>query len=226
MDQKCYSVAIDGPAGAGKSTMARRAAQALNFVYVDTGAIYRTVAYAALSRGLSPEDGDAVAALLPELRVELSWQGGVQHLILNGCDVTAEIRKPEVSDGASKVAALPVVRAFLMETQRDTARTHSVIMDGRDIGTVVLPDADVKIFLSASPEVRAKRRLLELQAQNRAATYEEVLRDIKERDYRDTHRKAAPLRQADDAVLLDTSELSLEESVDAILNLIRKKTGL
>lgn len=226
MDQKCYSVAIDGPAGAGKSTMARRAAQALNFVYVDTGAIYRTVAYAALSRGLSPEDGDAVAALLPELRVELSWQEGVQHLILNGSDVTAEIRKPEVSDGASKVAALPVVRAFLMETQRDTARTHSVIMDGRDIGTVVLPDADVKIFLSASPEVRAKRRLLELQAQNRAATYEEVLRDIKERDYRDTHRKAAPLRQADDAVLLDTSELSLEESVDAILNLIRKKTGL
>lgn len=226
MDQKCYSVAIDGPAGAGKSTMARRAAQALNFVYVDTGAIYRTVAYAALSRGLSPEDGDAVAALLPELRVELSWQEGVQHLILNGYDVTAEIRKPEVSDGASKVAALPVVRAFLMETQRDTARTHSVIMDGRDIGTVVLPDADVKIFLSASPEVRAKRRLLELQAQNRAATYEEVLRDIKERDYRDTHRKAAPLRQADDAVLLDTSELSLEESVDAILNLIRKKTGL
>lgn len=226
MDQKCYSVAIDGPAGAGKSTMARRAAQALNFVYVDTGAIYRTVAYAALSRGLSPEDGDAVAALLPELRVELSWQEGVQHLILNGSDVTAEIRKPEVSDGASKVAALPVVRAFLMETQRDTARTHSVIMDGRDIGTVVLPDADVKIFLSASPEVRAKRRLLELQAQNRAATYEEVLRDIKERDYRDIHRKAAPLRQADDAVLLDTSELSLEESVDAILNLIRKKTGL
>ena len=147
-------------------------------------------------------------------------------MILNGCDVTAEIRKPEVSDGASKVASLPVVRAFLMETQRDTARTHSVIMDGRDIGTVVLPDADVKIFLSASPEVRAKRRLLELQAQNRAATYEEVLRDIKERDYRDTHRKAAPLRRADDAVLLDTSELSLEESVEAILNLIRKKTGL
>ena len=226
MDQKCYSVAIDGPAGAGKSSMARRAAQALNFVYVDTGAIYRTVAYAALSRGLSPEDGDAVAALLPELRVELSWQEGVQHMILNGCDVTAEIRKPEVSDGASKVAALPVVRDFLMETQRDAARTHSVIMDGRDIGTVVLPDADVKIFLSASPEVRAKRRLLELQAQNRAATFDEVLRDIKERDYRDSHRKTAPLRQADDAVLLDTSELSLQESVDAILNLIRKKTGL
>ena len=147
-------------------------------------------------------------------------------MILNGCDVTAEIRKPEVSDGASKVAALPVVRDFLMETQRDAARTHSVIMDGRDIGTVVLPDADVKIFLSASPEVRAKRRLLELQAQNRAATFDDVLRDIKERDYRDSHRKTAPLRQADDAVLLDTSELSLEESVEAILNLIRKKTGL
>lgn len=226
MNKKCYSVAIDGPAGAGKSTMARRAAQTLNFVYVDTGAIYRTVAYAALSRGISPENGEVVAALLPEIRLDLSWQDGIQHMLLNGCDVTAEIRKPEISDGASKVAALPVVRNFLMETQRNAAKTHSVIMDGRDIGTVVLPDADVKIFLSASPEVRAKRRLLELQAQNRAATYEEVLRDIKERDYRDSHRKAAPLRQADDAVLLDTSELSLEESVDAILNLIRKKTGL
>ena len=226
MNKKCYSVAIDGPAGAGKSTMARRAAQTLNFVYVDTGAIYRTVAYAALSRGISPENGEVVAALLPEIRLDLSWQDGIQHMLLNGCDVTAEIRKPEISDGASKVAALPVVRNFLMETQRNAAKTHSVIMDGRDIGTVVLPDADVKIFLSASPEVRAKRRLLELQAQNRAVTYEEVLRDIKERDYRDSHRKAAPLRQADDAVLLDTSELSLEESVDAILNLIRKKTGL
>ena len=226
MNKKCYSVAIDGPAGAGKSTMARRAAQTLNFVYVDTGAIYRTVAYAALSRGISPENGEVVAALLPEIRLDLSWQDGIQHMLLDGCDVTAEIRKPEISDGASKVAALPVVRDFLMETQRNAAKTHSVIMDGRDIGTVVLPDADVKIFLSASPEVRAKRRLLELQVQNRAATYEEVLRDIKERDYRDTHRKAAPLRRADDAVLLDTSELSLEESVDAILNLIRKKTGL
>ena len=226
MNKKCYSVAIDGPAGAGKSTMARRAAQTLNFVYVDTGAIYRTVAYAALSRGISPENGEVVAALLPEIRLDLSWQDGIQHMLLDGCDVTAEIRKPEISDGASKVAALPVVRDFLMETQRNAAKTHSVIMDGRDIGTVVLPDADVKIFLSASPEVRARRRLLELQAQNRAATYEEVLRDIKERDYRDSHRKAAPLRQADDAVLLDTSELSLEESVDAILNLIRKKTGL
>lgn len=226
MNKKCYSVAIDGPAGAGKSTMARRAAQTLNFVYVDTGAIYRAVAYAALSRGISPENGEAVAALLPEIRLDLSWQDGIQHMLLNGCDVTAEIRKPEISDGSSKVAALPVVRDFLMETQRNAAKTHSVIMDGRDIGTVVLPDADVKIFLSASPEVRAKRRLLELQAQNRAVTYEEVLRDIKERDYRDSHRKAAPLRQADDAVLLDTSELSLEESVDAILNLIRKKTGL
>lgn len=226
MNKKCYSVAIDGPAGAGKSTMARRAAQTLNFVYVDTGAIYRTVAYAALSRGISPENGEVVAALLPEIRLDLSWQDGIQHMLLDGCDVTAEIRKPEISDGASKVAALPVVRDFLMETQRNAAKTHSVIMDGRDIGTVVLPDADVKIFLSASPEVRAKRRLLELQAQNRAATYEEVLRDIKERDYRDSHRKAAPLRQADDAVLLDTSDLSLEESVEAILNLIRKKTGL
>ena len=224
MDQKCYSVAIDGPAGAGKSTMARRAAQALNFVYVDTGAIYRTVAYAALSRGLSPEDGDAVTALLPELRVELSWQEGVQHMILNGQDVTAEIRFPEVSAYASDVSAHAEVRAYLLEMQQDMARRHSVIMDGRDIGTVVLPDADVKIFLTAEAEERARRRCRELELRGTPEPYEKVLADIRQRDYNDTHRAAAPLRQAEDAVLLDTTHLDFDGALRAVEELIRERS--
>ena len=223
---KVYSIAIDGPAGAGKSTMARRAAAELNFVYVDTGAIYRTVAYAVLKNGIAPEETEKIDALLPQLRVKLAWKDGVQHMYLGGADVSKKIRLPEVSSMASKVSALPSVRAFLLDTQRNAARTNSVIMDGRDIGTVVLPDADVKIYLSASAEVRAKRRLLELQEQGRTDTYEEVLRDMKERDYRDMHREIAPLKQADDAVLLDTSELSLEESVAALLKIIRGKLPL
>lgn len=223
---KVYSIAIDGPAGAGKSTMARRAAAELNFVYVDTGAIYRTVAYAVLKNGILPEETEKIDALLPQLRVKLSWKDGVQHMYLDGADVSKKIRLPEVSSLASKVSALPSVRAFLLDTQRNAARTNSVIMDGRDIGTVVLPDADVKIYLSASAEIRAKRRLLELQEQGRTDTYEDVLRDMKERDYRDMHREIAPLKQADDAVLLDTSELSLEESVAALLNIIREKLAL
>lgn len=223
---KVYSIAIDGPAGAGKSTMARRAAAELNFVYVDTGAIYRTVAYAVLKNGILPEETEKIDALLPQLRVKLSWKDGVQHMYLDGADVSKKIRLPEVSSLASKVSALPSVRAFLLDTQRNAARTNSVIMDGRDIGTVVLPNADVKIYLSASAEVRAKRRLLELQEQGRTDTYEDVLRDMKERDYRDMHREIAPLKQADDAVLLDTSELSLEESVAALLNIIREKLAL
>lgn len=223
---KVYSVAIDGPAGAGKSTMARRAAAELNFVYVDTGAIYRTVAYAVLKSGILPEEAEKIDALLPQLRVKLSWKDGVQHTYLGGADVSKKIRLPEVSSMASKVSALPSVRAFLLDTQRNVAETNSVIMDGRDIGTVVLPNADVKIYLSASAEVRAKRRFLELQAQGRNDVYEDVLKDMIERDYRDMHREIAPLRQADDAVLLDTSELSLEESVAALLKIIREKLAL
>ena len=223
---KFYSVAIDGPAGAGKSTMARRAAAELNFVYVDTGAIYRTVGFAALRAGIDPKNADAVAALLPSLHLELQWTpDGVQHAVLNDDDLNGSIRQPEVSAAASQVSAVPAVRQFLLDTQRDVARTHNVIMDGRDIGTVVLPNADVKIFLSASPEVRARRRWLELQAAGRPDTFEEVLKDINERDYRDTHRAIAPLCCAEDAVKLDTSSLSLEESISEILNIIREKTS-
>ncbi|MBQ3355797.1 MAG: (d)CMP kinase [Oscillospiraceae bacterium] len=223
---KVYSVAIDGPAGAGKSTMARRAAAELNFVYVDTGAIYRTIAYAVLNNGILPEETDKIDALLPQLKVKLSWKDGVQHMYLNGADVSKKIRLPEVSSMASKVSALPSVRAFLLDTQRNVAKTNSVIMDGRDIGTVVLPDADVKIYLSASAEVRAKRRFLELQEQGRSDSYEDVLKDMIERDYRDMHRQVAPLKQADDAVLLDTSDLSLEDSVAALLHIIRERIDL
>lgn len=217
------SIAIDGPAGAGKSTMAKAAARALGYVYVDTGAIYRAVGYAALERGVSPEDKAGVETLLPALALELRWENDVQHVLLSGVDVSAEIRTPAVSDAASKVAALPCVRAFLMETQRRVAREHNVIMDGRDIGTVVLPDADVKIFLTASAEVRARRRFLELQQRGAPDTYEQVLADMKERDYRDSHREIAPLRPAQDAVVIDSSDQTLEENVQAILNTIRGK---
>ncbi len=224
---KYYSVAIDGPAGAGKSTMARRAAKELNFVYVDTGAIYRTVGFAALRAGVDPQDAAAVAALLPQMRTRLDWTpDGVQHVYLNEEDLTAEIRRPEVSAAASQVSAIPAVRQFLLDTQRDVAKAHSVIMDGRDIGTVVLPDADVKIYLSASAEVRARRRWLELQSAGRTDSYEEVLREMNERDYRDMHRDIAPLACAEDAVRLDTSALTPEESIAAILNIVREKTRL
>ena len=230
MEKQHYSIAIDGPGGAGKSTIARRAAAELGFVYVDTGAIYRAVACAALSRGIDPSDEAAVSALLPSLQLELRWtEDGVQHVWLNGADISSELRTPAVSTAASRVSALPgvsaipEVRAFLLEQQRVVARKHDVIMDGRDIGTVVLPDADVKIFLSASPEVRARRRWLELQEKGTPDTYEAVLADLIARDERDSNRAIAPLRPADDAVLLDTSGMTLQESIDAILKLIRKK---
>lgn len=227
MNQKVYSIAIDGPAGAGKSTIARRIAESMQFVYVDTGAIYRTVAYAVCRDHADASDAACIEALLPKLSLQLDWQeDGVQHMILDGQDVTAEIRRPEISAMASVVSAIPGVRQFLLDTQRSVAKTHSVIMDGRDIGTVVLPNADVKIYLSASAEVRARRRWLELQAQNRPDTYEEVLRDMQERDYRDMHRDIAPLRQAEDAICVDTSALNLEESISAIETVIREKLSI
>ena len=223
MEQKYYSVAIDGPAGAGKSTIARQAAQRLQFVYVDTGAIYRTVGYAAFSEGIALTDTTSIAALLPKLAVSLRWENGLQHMQLNGRDVTDLIRQPEISTYASVSAAIPEVRAFLLNTQREIARTHSVVMDGRDIGTVVLPDADLKIYLTASAEERARRRCLELSERGTPKAYEEVLREINERDYQDMHRDIAPLREAADAVHFDTSKLSFEESEQALLSLIQEK---
>lgn len=221
-----YSVAIDGPSGAGKSTLAKAAAAALGICYVDTGAIYRTIGYGVYCRGIDPSDAAAVAAVLPEMRLELHYdQAGLQRMKLAGRDVTEEIRLPEMSKYASKVSAIPAVRDFLLELQRDQARRRSVIMDGRDIGTVVLPDATVKIFLTASPEARATRRWKEYQAKGIDTPYEEVLADVKQRDYQDTHRAAAPLKQAEDAVLLDTSALDFEQSLDAMKQIIAKKIG-
>lgn len=227
MAKEYISVAVDGPAGAGKSTIARRAAKELGFVYVDTGAIYRTVAFAVTAQGIQPEDAAAVAALLPRLKVEMRWDAdGAQHMLLSDCDVTEQIRRPEISLAASKVSAIPAVRDFLMDMQRNAALAHCVVMDGRDIGTVVLPNAQVKVFLTASATVRAKRRWLELRAKNAPDSFEQVLREIEQRDERDRNRAVAPLRPADDAVLLDTSEMNIEESVAALLTLIRKKAGL
>jgi len=218
-------VAIDGPSGAGKSTLARSVAARLNFLYVDTGAIYRTIGYAVWRKGIDPRDRSAVVAVLPDLEICLTYgTDGLQHMELNGMDVTAEIRLPEVSRYASLVSAYPEVRAYLLEMQRQLARENSVVMDGRDIGTVVLPDAAVKIFLTASPEARAARRWKEYQEKGQQVSYEQVLEDVRQRDYQDTHREAAPLRQAEDAVLLDTSELDFEQSLAAMAAIIAEKT--
>ena len=220
-------VAIDGPSGAGKSTLAKAAAAALGFLYVDTGAIYRTVGLSARDQGVDPGDETAVAAMLPSLRVELRYdEAGQQRMLLNGRDVSEEIRLPEISRYASAVSALPVVRAYLMETQRELARKHDVIMDGRDIGTVVLPGAEVKVFLTASAQVRAERRCRELEERGTPQPFEEVLRDIEDRDFRDTHREAAPLRRAEDAALLDTSALDFRQSLEALLSLVKEKIAL
>lgn len=226
MTDKLYSIAIDGPAGAGKSTIARKAAKELNFVYVDTGAIYRTLAYGVCAAEVSP-DSEEIKDLLCRFDVRPYWsEDGVQHMVLNGEDVTSLIRQPHISDLTSKLSALPAVREFLLETQRKIARAHNVIMDGRDIGTIVLPNADVKIFLFASAEVRARRRYLELQQKGIEQPYEEVLREMQDRDYRDSHRAVAPLKPAEDAVMLDTSALDLEQSIEAVVLTIRKKTGI
>ena len=218
------SVAIDGPSGAGKSTLARAAAAVLHYLYVDTGAIYRTIGYYAHSSGIDPKDEQAVVDALPGARVELAYgEDGLQHMLLNGQDVTREIRLPEMSLCASAVSAHPGVRAFLLEMQRKLAREHDVIMDGRDIGTVVLPQAEVKVFLTASPEARARRRCLELEQRGTPEPFEKILKEIEERDWNDSHRAAAPLRQAEGAVLLDTTELNFEESLEALLHLIRER---
>lgn len=219
------SVAIDGPAGAGKSTLARRLAADFGYIYVDTGAMFRTIGLYALRAGKDPKDNEAVNALLPNITLEFAFIEGEQHIYLNGEDVSTAIRTEEVGMAASAVGANPEVRAFLLGMQRDMAKTQDVLMDGRDIGTVVLPDATVKIFLTASPEARATRRWKEYQQKGVEVSYEEVLADVRQRDYQDTHRAAAPLKQAEDAVLLDTSELDFEQSLDAMKQIIAKKIG-
>ena len=218
------SIAVDGPSGAGKSTLAKMLAEALGYLSVDTGAIYRTVGLSACRRGVDPGDGAAVVPMLAGLDIDLRHgEDGLQHMYLDGEDVTDEIRRPEISKYASAVSALPQVRAFLMDMQRELARRQNVIMDGRDIGTVVLPGADVKIFLTAAPEDRAKRRYAELLQRGHGGDYETVLRDIIQRDENDTRRAAAPLRQAEDALLVDTTGNSLEESFDVLLNTIKER---
>ncbi len=218
------SIAIDGPSGAGKSTMAKRLAAELGYLYVDTGAIYRTLGLHALRCGADPADEAGVVPLLPQAVISMAYgEDGLQHMYLGGEDVTGAIRAPEVSAAASRVSAIPAVRAFLLEMQRDMARHDNVIMDGRDIGTVVLPAADVKIFLVASPEARARRRYLELQERGVETSFEQVLHDIIERDRRDSSRAAAPLKRAEDAVLVDTTEYSLEDSFQLLLRTVQER---
>ena len=219
------SVAIDGPAGAGKSTLARRLAAEMGYIYVDTGAMFRTIGLYALRAGKDPKDNAAVNALLPQIELRLASIEGEQHIYLKEEDVSTAIRTEAAGMAASAVGANPEVRAFLLGMQRDMAKTQDVLMDGRDIGTVVLPDATVKIFLTASPEARATRRWKEYQQKGVEVSYEEVLADVRQRDYQDTHRAAAPLRQADDAQLLDTSEMNFEQSLEAMKKMIVEKVG-
>ena len=224
---KMISIAIDGPGGAGKSTIAKRLAKELGFYYVDTGAIYRTVAYFLDLLGISPKDVDGVERYIDELTVEIEYdEDGLQHMIMNGMDVSEDIRTPEISLKASDVSAHAVVRDMLLDMQRDVAKKHNVIMDGRDIGTVVLPRAQVKIFLTASAEVRAQRRFLELQAKGKKDSYEQVLKELEKRDYQDSHREIAPLKQAKDAIVVDTSELDIDGVVAAIRQIVQEKCGV
>ncbi len=219
------SIAIDGPSGAGKSTLAKRLAAHYGYLYLDTGALYRAIGLYALRRGVDPTDGPAVEGLLPAIGLRLAHEDGAQHVYLNGEDVSAAIRAEKVGMAASGVSAHPAVRAFLLDTQRDIAKTTDVLMDGRDIGTVVLPEATVKLFLTASPEVRARRRYDELVAKGEQPDYKSVLTDVKQRDYNDTHRETAPLRQAADAVLVDTSALDFEQALAELQRVIDEKRG-
>ena len=224
---KTYAIAIDGPAGAGKSTIAKLLAKKLGYYYVDTGAIYRTVAYFMDLLGVSPKDVDGVTRYIDELTIEIQYdEDGKQHMIMNGMDVTDEIRTQDISQKASLVSAHGVVREVLLDMQRDVAKVHNVIMDGRDIGTVVLPKADVKIFLTASAEVRAKRRYDELIAKGQQANLAQVLKEIQQRDYQDTHREIAPLKMARDSVKLDTSDLDIDGVIAAMEKIIKEKISV
>lgn len=215
------NVAIDGPAGAGKSTIAKAAAKQLNYIYVDTGALYRTIAYNAVMNNVI-DDANGIIAMLDNTKVELKYIDGVQAVFLNSEDVSAFIRTPEISMGASKVSAIPEVRAFLLSLQQEIAKENDVIMDGRDIATVVLPNADVKIFLFASPECRAERRYKELVEKGENVTYDEVLEDVNKRDYQDSHREIAPLKPSKDSIMLDTSKLNLDESIELVIKTIKE----
>lgn len=218
-----FSVAIDGPSGAGKSSVSKAVAAAVGFVHVDTGALYRALAYTALSSGIDLSDEAAVGKMLESTSVEMQLAEGGQRVLVSGADVTDHLRTEDVSMGASMISKLPAVRAFLLETQREAARTHNVIMDGRDIATVVLPNADVKIFLTASPEKRAERRYKELLAKNQEVEYNKVLEDVIKRDQQDTERETAPLKPSEDSTIVDTSAMSFDESVSCIAQLIRER---
>lgn len=220
-----YAIAIDGPAGAGKSTIAKFLAKELELIYVDTGALYRAIGYYMVDNGVSIEDDTAVIAALDGVRVSLAYKDGEQRVFVNDADVSDRIRTPQISMAASKVSAIPAVRAFLLQLQRDIAATNSVIMDGRDIGTTILPNANVKIFLTASPEARAERRYKELLEKGESVTFEDVLADMVKRDYDDAHRAASPLRKAEDAIEVDTGDLTLEESIAAMKAVILDNLG-
>ncbi len=222
MNNNVINVAIDGPAGAGKSTISRAAAKAIGFIYVDTGALYRAVGVNALRKGIDTADKQAVAETLKNISVDLAFENGEQKVLLNGENVSDEIRTPPASMAASNVSAVPEVRAFLFDLQRDIAKRNNCIMDGRDIGTVVLPDAKVKIFLTASPEERATRRYKELIEKGTQVEYKEVLEDLIQRDYNDSHREIAPLKPAEDGVVLDTTGLNLEQSINEVIRIIRE----
>ena len=224
---KKYSIAIDGPAGAGKSTIAKKLAADLGYHYVDTGAIYRTVAYFMDLLGVSPKDVDGVERYIDELTIGIEYdEDGKQHMIMNGMDVSDDIRTQDIAQKASLVSAHAVVREVLLDMQRDMAKAYDVIMDGRDIGTVVLPKASVKIFLTATPEVRSKRRCDELIAKGQKAKYDTILKEIKQRDYQDTHREIAPLKLARDSIKVDTSEMDIDQVVEHIRNIVREKIGV
>lgn len=221
---KTISIAIDGPAGAGKSTIARRLAKELGYYYVDTGAIYRTVAYFFDLWGVSPKDVDGITRYIDELTIGIEYdEEGVQHMIMNGIDVTDDIRSQDISQKASLISAQPIVREMLLDMQRDVAKQHNVIMDGRDIGTVVLPKATVKIFLTASEEVRARRRTDELVAKGQKADYNKVLKQIQQRDFQDTHREVAPLKLARDSIKLDSSKMDIDGVIASIKEILAKK---
>ena len=226
MEKKIFAVAIDGPGGAGKSSIARTIARELGILYVDTGAIYRSVGYHVFQKGLDPQNAEQVISLLPDTNIEMAYgEDGLQRMYLNGEDVTDQIRLQEMSMYASGVSAIPEVRAFLMEMQRSMARRSSVVMDGRDIGTVVLPDAEVKIFLTADLEVRAKRRFKELQERGTPADFEQLMEEMRQRDYKDSHRETAPLKAAEDAIIVDTTALDFSGSCRKIMEIIRERVG-